>query len=309
MTKFFLNSIISLGIFQVLAFTFFFFMDNGLRVFETATFKQMDDLFKPGNNQDILFLGSSRTHYGINPKPLEKLTGLKILNGGLEGAKIDEMEMVLNGYLQTHQNLKEVFLMLDPHSFDLDNIDIFNKNYLTKYLKNDSLFFTIKKRVGIKAVAWKYLPYTIVTEYDDYTRSNCFKGFLNQQKYQAHQYYKGYVALKGSFNKKGELKNGSIPNLYLGLSYVKRMIKKCQDNKIKVHIIQGPYLDSYFQQQKISNFYSLIYKELIVTGAEIQVEPLNYKNELMFKDETHLNSTGAEKYTLDLYNKFFKPND
>src|SRR5688572_24037008 len=102
MRSFALKLFLAFLAFNVLAIGYHYYMKAGLRKFNDELFSQLDALFDSRDKVDVLLVGSSRTHYGINPLAIEMLTGKTVLNAGLEGAKIHDMETVINGFLEKH---------------------------------------------------------------------------------------------------------------------------------------------------------------------------------------------------------------
>lgn len=303
-----INIFLALILFHGVLLAIYFFAFKGLSYYQQPVFEQFDLLFKKGEDPDLLFLGSSRTHYGVNPLILEKLSNKKVMNAGLEGAKIHEMESVLNAFLSVHANPEKVFLMLDIHSLDLSESTIYNKIFLSHYLNNDTLYKYLIGNVGLEVRLWKYLPYSIITEFDDYTRMNCLKGLTHKRYLEKEQYaYKGYISLDQeyrSFDSIVQLNNALNTK---GIESLIRIVETCQRKNIPLQILQGPYLSDFYIKNQVNTVYEEIKKRLaFYNSVEVQNKPINYTETVNFKDEVHLNEAGATKYSHDLYYNFIQ---
>lgn len=306
MKKAVLYCVCALLLFQILLSVVYFLAKKGLIHYQQPVFEQCDRLFNSTDNQEYIFIGSSRTHYGINPLILERLSGKTVLNGGFEGAKITEMELILNGFLFKHNNPKKIFLMLDPHSLDLTENQLHNTIYFSHYLSNDALYEGVYACTGLSAFFWKHIPYSILTEFDDYTRSNCIKGLMHKTYLTPTQYaYKGYMSLKAPF-----LPEDSVISLKHalhegGVRVLLRMAETCSGRGIPLQIIQGPYLDTFYSSNNIDSMYLNINALLKkYSGVSTQTTALNYTDTSYFKDQVHLKEAGATKYSMDVFSNF-----
>jgi hypothetical protein len=305
--KFFLNISLALLVFHIAMILIFALFINGLMVYDKPVYTKFDLLFNDNSKQDILLLGSSRTYYGINPLLLETLTRKKVVNAGLEGARINEIELALKGYLSCHPKPNKIFLMLDPHSFGIDTQLIYNKIYFAHYFCNDSLYKGIHDIVGYKATLWNWIPYSLISEFDDYTRLKCLKGnfVVNKNNLSAFN-YKGFSLLNRKFV--ASMSDFDISEIDISKSehFLYSILSVCKTNNIEVQIIQGPYFKSYYEKNKINDFYNVIAKNVSSKFPEVKVQTssLNYDKVDYFKDETHLNDMGSTKFTLDLFTTF-----
>jgi hypothetical protein len=282
---------------------------QGLLRHDQAQYDKFNLLFSDGSKQDVVLLGSSRTYYGINSFLLEQLSQKKVVNAGLEGAKLNEMELALKGYLFAHPNPEKLLLMIDPHSFGDSNDEVYNKIYMSHYLKNDSLYENFRKQIGYKSALWKWLPYSIISEFDDYTRMKCLLGTFNKMKPDLNAFnYKGFSLLRKKFITTESDFDVSKLDLTEGKIFLYNILKLCALNDIEVQVIQGPFLQDYYNKNKIGTFYDKLEKLIHskFPNVKVQRDSLNYDNLLYFKDETHLNDIGSTKYTLDLFTHFIK---
>ncbi|MDX2172637.1 MAG: hypothetical protein SFY56_05910 [Bacteroidota bacterium] len=280
----------------------------GLMRFDSEIYKKFDLMFKDKSKFDIVFIGSSRTYYGINPSIIEKLSGKNAINIGLEGAKLNEMEIALKGYLYSHPKPGKIILMIDPHSFSFNENQIYNKIYLSNYLNNDSIYSALKNSINYKPIVWKYIPYFILTEFDDYTRLKSIKGIINGKNKNSLLNYNGFCELKNKFTATDDNFNTLKMNIDNGVKHLFNIISICNRDNIDIQIVQGPFLKLFYEKNKMDIFYKNI-NELIYNrfpNTKIQTTALNYTNLNYFKDETHVNNVGAIHYSTDIFTTFIK---
>src|SRR4051812_26362784 len=140
MKRFFLYFFCTILVFHFVLLLLSQALSVGLRNYYEPELNQFHHLFTDTLKDDFLFLGSSRTHYGVNPSILENLTHKKIYNAGAEGAKIHEMEIILRSYLACHPAPEKIFLMLDPHSLLLTDQGLYNRIFYSQFLNNPTLY-------------------------------------------------------------------------------------------------------------------------------------------------------------------------
>lgn len=308
MKKLLLHLVFALLLFQLVLCIFFSMAKRGLVHYFKPSFEKCDLLFQDTRHQDLLFLGSSRTFYGIDPAVIERLTGKKALNAGFEGARINEMEMVLQGYLHTHSRPEKIFLMLDLHSLDLSHTGIYNKIFLSQYLDNEGLYRSFRKEAGIGATFWKYIPYSILAEFDDYTRGNCMKGLAGGTQLKNNvSHYKGYVSLLSAYHPETDHVSLAHATDAEGMKILRRIADTCSKLGILLQILQGPYLEDFYTKNQLALMYASIRRDLSSYPAvNTQSFALNYKDTACFKDQVHLNHAGAERYSRDLVSTFLE---
>jgi hypothetical protein len=296
-------------VFSVLAGTYHYYMKAGLRKFNDALFGQLDALFVARDTVDILFIGSSRVHHGINPLAAEMATGRSTLNGGLEGAKIHDMETVIKGFLENHPDPAVIFLMLDPHSFLVEKDRMFNKIFFSYYLHNKAVSGSLQTWLGPQALVYRALPAFITAEFDDYLRASAIRGHAGSYAIDKKSQfaYKGYVSLIRNFTPIGKEESFNDILKKEGLDVLKRIADTCAARKIRLVLLRGPYLSSYYEKHRLDQFYDGVRKELNDTAGLLMPEwTMNYGDTKYFKDESHLNAAGADRYTLDLCRQFLR---
>ena len=61
---------------------------------------KLDELLNKQTDYDVLFVGSSKTHFDINPAIVDSVCKLSSYNAGMEGGNLFEFNMIVQAYLQ-----------------------------------------------------------------------------------------------------------------------------------------------------------------------------------------------------------------
>src|SRR5687767_3533259 len=84
------------------------FYSKGYERYYSFEHERMKEIIEGKNNYDILFIGSSRTYYQVNPRIVDSITKLSSFNAGSDAANLLEMNLFLQCYLKSHQAPKVV---------------------------------------------------------------------------------------------------------------------------------------------------------------------------------------------------------
>jgi len=282
---------------SLLALIFVFFRKgyNTYFSFEQSRLKQ---IINGKGYYDALFVGSSRTYYHINPKIIDSVLNLRSFNGGIDGANLFEINMILKCYLASHPAPRYVIADLPASAFEIAEAPIWNPNIYFPFLNNEIVFNSLRpsKRVYLL----KYLPFLQITEWDDFLRQGAFAGLAGKEKPLA-PHYKGYL----------ESGTDTIPlpfkMTYLttdfpvnpdGTALLEEMIKICKKNNIRLVITYAPVYKLKDEKMNPAFFPTLKY---ICDTSHIPFLSYRYlsinNNHLLFRDEHHLNKHGADIFT------------
>jgi hypothetical protein len=242
-----------------------------------------------------LFLGSSRTLYGVNTVQLENLTGKRVFNAGIEGAGIDEIYLAFSSYLSRHPAPECIYLMLDLHSFSATKDLPIYTLYYAQFLQQKILRKELAKIIGAEVELWYYLPFTLLPQFSENSRSEALKGLLHAQRSES-KFYHGFSPLNQKFsiashstlNQCPDVKADKLQVLYL-------LLEQAKSKSIKVKLYEGPYLKSFTESTEASKAFKIL-RDRIKVSAEVQ-HYITFEDSMYFKDETHLNALGAEKYS------------
>lgn len=256
---------------------------------------KLQQLFKDTTYYHTVYFGSSRTLYGVDTRQIEHLSGQKVFNAGLEGADIEEIYFAFSSYLAQHIAPKKVILMLDLQSFSTKTTMPIYTLFYASFLKQPNYSNNLTALLGSKAHLWYYLPFTLLSEYSEQYRSEALKGiFLNQEK--VIDYYNGYIPLRRNFvssQKSDSLISNQIDkNKIRTLDSIVGMAKR---NNIEIKLIEGVYYKKYTESDSFQEKFKRFEASL---NSKFEIEHyITFTDSLYFKDETHLNAEGAEKYS------------
>ena len=276
-------------------------------------FKKMNELTKGKVDYDVIYLGNSRVHFGINPFYVDSITNYNSYNFGIGGADAEDIMVTIYTYLAHHNTPKITIISLDKGMLRKQQILKTRFHYLF-YLEND----TINKymnQAGFITPIIKYLPFTKYSFFNEYNRTsifvkgkpypvfghNIYKGFLN-----VHQYMNTNAAGLFNTNQADEkevwigalvdLKN-SVATLQKAGSEVIFVFPPEKASSIKRENTFKNFSDSTFK--KIANEYHLKYWHF--------ESNLDYKDGY-FVDDIHLNEPGTKIFSMQLadsINKFY----
>jgi hypothetical protein len=284
----------------------YWLMSSGLQRFQAYRTPHLQELFVSKTQHDMLFLGSSRVVGGIHPGVIDSLTGLNTYNGGIDGGNILEFAIALKGYLAVHPPPKLVVLNLDYISFDLRR-KFFNYVQYYNVLQNRVVDSSLRAN-GHPVFFAKHLPLFRLTAYDDFTRSNCFKGWRGITEISAGEYqYKGFLSNTDFFIEADSTVVLDTLQRYVSpgsLDLLNDMVQTCRQHKIPLVLLHSPiYKQMLFRSIRV---YPQI---LALSDSTARHNQLAYwrhdtlplcSNPAFFANVGHLNKTGARAYSVVL---------
>ncbi|MBK5208334.1 MAG: hypothetical protein JJE44_02370 [Flavobacteriaceae bacterium] len=233
---------------------------------------------------DYIFLGSSRVDNTIDAEVIEKITGKKALNLGIQAAKLNDLFFMLK--LLQKQNIKSeiVFIQVD-YIYNMEGNSEILKSYLMPYIKDDVISSYIKERDS-NYYKLKYIPFYryLVFDYKLGFREH-FNTFINKKS--RINFENGYDAKYGSTGVKLQ---ASLPKTVNKENKTITAINQfAKENNIKVVYFMAPFCfdtaNKDFSQklkQKIPGL--LDYSQL-------------FKDDNYFFNPGHLNDKGAKEFS------------
>jgi hypothetical protein len=162
-------------------------------------FESTNELIKGNSNHDIIFIGNSRVHSGINPYYIDSITKLNSYNFGIGGAGAPDMLLTSTLYLQQHPAPKLVVLSLNLSTLLKNEILKTRYQYLF-YLGNDTIN-KYMRQAGFLTNLVKLFPFLKYSFFDEYNRTSLFvKG--NPYPVFDHNIYKGFININQYINGK-----------------------------------------------------------------------------------------------------------
>jgi hypothetical protein len=267
-------------------------------------FQKTDELLKTNTNYDIIFLGNSRMHFGINPFYIDSVTKLNSYNFGTGGADAQEIMMITSIYLQKHPTPSLTIISLDPGILAESEILKTRFQYLF-YLNNDTIN-QYMSHAGFLTSMINIFPFTKYSFFDEYHRTSLFvKG--NPYPVFDHNIYKGFLNIHQHINSK-------LPNPFnvdtaakklsgTSIMYFRKTVTALQQKGSKVILVWAPLRSSarnkYSQTKKSSDS---LFNHI---ANEFHLKQFHFENDALyldqfFVDDIHLNEPGTRIFSLNL---------
>lgn len=182
--------IVVLITYAVASATGFLFDKRYKKRFQLPFFDKMDVILSHKQDYDVLFLGNSRTHFGINPYYIDSITGLQSYNLGQGGSDAEEMLLYSTLYLSNHKAPKFTILNLDGST--VLKHDRLKDRYWNLFLLNNDTINAYMKKAGFNTTIIRYLPFLKYSFFDEYSRSSIFLNEPSVPRFD-HNIYKGFA--------------------------------------------------------------------------------------------------------------------
>ena len=234
---------------------------------------------------DHIFIGSSRVDNTIDADIIEKETGKKAINLGVQGGKIDDFFLMLQLLKKQEITAKTVFIQVD-NIYNIEGNSETLKSSLMPFIHDDVIYSFIKDRDS-QHLALRYFPFYRYLIYD---YKIGFREFLNTAigKKSWIDLENGYFPLFGSSGKKlrGNLPE-TIRNNNEKINQINSFAKK---NNLNIGYFIAPYCSgienlsfSSKLQEKLPNF--------------IDFSGIFLHKDEYFYDCGHLNDRGANEFS------------
>ena len=297
--RIFLIIIISFAFCQMM----FVLSQRGLKAYSCHKYERLNELLHNKSSYDLVLIGSSIVHCGMDPRIIDSICNLSSYNAGVEGGNLLEVKMILDAYLVNHPAPKYLVLTLDFASFNL-NRKFFNHLDYYPFLSNEVVDRVLSNN-GHKTSLLKVFPFIELTEYDEEMRSKCVKGLIGKSEIMSDQ-----IAYKGFLSRPMNIHNiDSNIQEYFGkanisdesLKLFQSISDTCHSRNVKLIINFPPVYSTKAQRVVVDN--GKIFKTIYNLASEYKLHFLDddkfdfCTDSSFFSDVTHLNKTGAEVYS------------
>lgn len=239
-------------------------------------------------NADVLILGTSRAHCHYVPSIIEDSLGMSVYNGGIDGTKNIYSHYFMLCQVLRHHKPKVLLMDILPGDFHRQ------KDPFTGLAILAPLFGRDKEADSLFMKAGMYYPYLLSHIYRYNARFISNLGGLGMK---SHSYsLKGFLPLEGhsrSLNLSIYERRGEED--YEKLSYIEKTCEKCRDNGIRLVFAVSPYYT--VADKSLYEPVRKIAEKWEVTMLDYHTSELFHNRETLFRDEMHLNSEGAYRYT------------
>ena len=242
---------------------------------------------------NYIFIGSSRVENSVIPEQIEKKTNKTVLNLGVKGLKLKDIDYVVKLLHKNKVSFDTVFVQLD-YSFNVeeDYSKFFSYELLPFCNSSDSSIENYLKSTNKKYFYYKYIPFLKYIDSDELVGfRKIIASFKN--KVSVFEFNKGYVPIYGSSN----INKEKIPSFIVGDNkYFQEIDSFFKKNNQKVIYFSAPVTlstDNLDYFKKLKNVVPDLYNFHDVISDE------NY-----FQDNLHVNHDGAVKFTNILIDTF-----
>jgi hypothetical protein len=265
-------------------------------------FEKSDALIKDTTAYDVIFIGNSRVHFGINPYYVDSVLRLNTYNFGNGGADAEDMALTASVYLQKHRAPKLTVISLDKGILTKSEI-LKTRFYYLFYLQNDTIN-KYMRRAGLLTPLIKVLPFTKYSFFDEYNRTSLFvKG--KQYPVFNHNIYKGFLNIHRNRNAAAlyNMKEGNGRVWDTAVNYLRNIITMMQAKGSVVVFVSPPEKNAaQHKETALVKFTDSIFTAL---ANEYHLQHFHFENDLLFTDdyftdEIHLNEPGTRVYSIQL---------
>lgn len=260
---------------------------------------------------DTVFIGDSLGMYSIQPSLYDEKMGKISYNGCTACQDLSDSYFLLNDYINSFPQLKEVFLMLDYFNFnpDLDygassKLILFNRiklpavkiKYFCKSFSIDDWYNILIKKALYKT------DFQEVVKNIETKSSSQYRNYGKLTGEEIFYFDKGYVCTYMTNQNKSDQAYDAAQINAESLEYFKKIIELCQENDISLSIVHSPmtanritslknYSELYLSLKSVCNSFDIAYYDYNYPSKNIA---LDYVYD--FKDNTHLNYFGSCKF-------------
>lgn len=271
-----------------------------------ANLRSWQDLYSGDIKADLVIFGSSRTHYGFNPKIIEDSLHIQAYNLGMTAGRIQIDYLRLLEYLRLN-SYKPKYITLEIDYITLDDVNCISKHWqLYPYmLYNKNVF---KCTFGMDGYKKWYYVCPLARYYGNF--ADLLK---NSHQAPPKDYYKGYCPLHEHFGDIWTPENDTTKKTIKidskKIDLLIEFINTCKNNNIKLNFIYTP--EYYFVSHKITNRDSIIdiinniAKRNNIPFSDIS-HPYFCTDTTYFYDMRHVNWRGADKFTSEYYVPWIK---
>ena len=270
------------------------------KAWSTLFFSATDTILAKDKNYDIILLGDSRIHFGLNPYYIDSVTGLSSYNFAIGGSDAAMLKLNSTLYLQQHPAPKFVVIGAG-NSMIKAPLSVKSQFHFLYYLKEDAVYDQLKKYYpGLLLV--KYLPFLKYAYFDEYNRRSVFARPIKYERFE-HNIYKGFINTHQFENTRGKIDFGidtsNRPIDSLGINMIKEVITGFTKAGSQVILVSPPFKEDVQANTKpLSRVTDSVFLKL---AEECKVPFIKSDDPIYtddkFIDERHLNEPGSRIFS------------
>lgn len=247
---------------------------------------------KQGEKFDYVFLGSSRVENSIVSSEIERQTGKRTLNFGVQGGNLDDVNIFLRLLIDKKVTIERLFIQVD-YLYNYESSSDIVRSQVLPYIRSNHVIKNYLKRVDSNYSKNYFVPfYRYAT--NDYRLGfrEFFASCINKKS--KIDFSDGFVPRYGIISKNDV--GSELPSSIIKSNRsIVEIDSLCKANKIKLTYFCAP-----FCSRLKSNDYLVKLKNKLLNFEDFSS---SIKNDSLFQNCGHLNNEGAKAFTTILVNR------
>ena len=257
-------------------------------------------------NSKLTIWGASTALLNFNPKLISDSLNITAFNMGIDGTNIDQYNGLLKEYISFSKNSEYIVIVIDI----IESLEKRNKLYelhnWIHHIDNDNIYNCLSDIDYYTMFKARYIPFYSITLFD----KHAFPYFIKEIKNPYDKYTFTNLGFEPD-NTTKEYIGTTLPKINYDIQVCNKLKSSCSlaiKNKIKPIVVVTPCF--YKALEKIENkneFWELInsLKNEGIIVYDFLDSPFSHDS-TNFRDNTHMNSVGADKLTNMFIQRFKK---
>lgn len=264
-----------------------------------------------GKSYDFAVIGSSRAENCTDVRTIEKVTGKRGVNLGVQGACFADNLIMFRRFLENRNSARLLLLEVDEYAIDSKNsfMDPFKVQFYLPYLDDQWVREIVADNIsGTRYHLWRYLPPTKYIEYNTMYLTYCLQYGLGRMAFDFDKTGGSRLETNQApfvFDAAWVIKNRKKVKVIDGkdLKYLNRLIAYASERGVKVLLYTAPqyheklkYLENHrdflAKMKDLSRFYNVGY-------CNYEYDDLT-QDLALFMDASHMNAKGTVLFSTKL---------
>lgn len=278
---------------------------------KTGTIGKINSVMNHDLDVDLTIWGASTAYVNFNPQILIDSLGYSSINMGIDGTSIDQYNGLLEEYLSYSTNSKYVIITFDVHGGLVNRSRLYHLHNWLHHVKNETIYNCLSDVDPELMFKVKHVPFYSLTLYDKHSFPYFRQAILNQEtEYKFDNYgYKpnGIGSIDTSLIQLASVET----EVDTGQRCIRKIITsslKAKEQNITPIVVITPCYEKGMKKLTGIDMVFTATRSLKKNGIEVFDLSSCYmsKNPKYFRDNTHLNSIGADELTRLLVNEIKK---
>jgi len=291
-------SLLLFGTISTLWFTEFVLV-NTMKDCKEETIGKINAVISHNLDVKLTIWGASTAYANFNPKIIIDSLQISSMNMGIDGTNIDQYAGLLNEYIDYTNESEYLVIAIDIHGGLTNRKSLYHMHNWLHHIDNKNIYNCLSDIDNKTMLKLKYVPFYSLIQYDKHSFPYFRRTLLNKKReYQISNYgYHSNGTASINTTKDCSLFETSIDKR--SFEKVKKAVIDANKKDIKCFIVITPCYEKGLYQITNRNDFVAKLKTLKTVQAEVLDFSDSYisKDPTYFKDNTHLNSYGADELT------------